>query len=191
MPRPRSQSARSAILAATQALLTEKGFSALTIEGVAARANAGKATIYRWWPDRATLAAEALLGGAIEPIPVPDTGNAREDFRRHMQLLAVAMKREFGPRLLTALACTQENKELLAQFRANLWRVLRQSLAPAIQRAAARREIRSNLFSEVVFDLLYGPVIFRFLTAPETLTPDYVDALCDAVMAGMAAPGVN
>jgi AcrR family transcriptional regulator len=185
MPRPRSQASRAAILTAAQALLSEKGFSALTIEGVAARAKAGKATIYRWWPDRASLAADALLSATFQPIPVPDTGSAREDFRRHMQLLSAAMRRDFGQQLLVALACTQENRDLTAAFRNSLWKTLRLALAPAIHRAAAARQIRPNVYAEVLFDLLYGPVILRFLTAPETLTPDYVDALCETVMTGI------
>jgi len=185
MPRPRSQSSRAAILSAAQAILTEKGFPTLTIEGVATRAKAGKATIYRWWPDRASLAADALLTPTFESIPVPDTGSAREDFRRHMQLLSAALRRDFGQYLLSILACTYENRELTVAFRNSLWKDLRLALTPAIHRAAASRQIRPNVFAEVLFDLLYGPVIFRFLTAPETLTPDYIDALCETVMTGV------
>jgi AcrR family transcriptional regulator len=188
MPRRRSESSKANILLAAYSLMAEKGYAALTIEGVARRAQAGKATVYRWWPDRASLAAEALLINGFESIPVPDTGCAREDFRRHMQLLAAALRRDFGVRLQAALACTRENKELLVQFRDSLWRQLKQNLAPAIHRAAARGEVKPTVFSEVLFDLLYGPVILRFLTAPETLTPDYVDALCDSVMSGIAPP---
>lgn len=185
MPRPRSETSHTAILSAAQALLSEKGFPGFTIEGVAARAKAGKATIYRWWPDRASLAADALLATACEPIPVPDTGSAREDFRRHMQLLAAALRRDFGGQLVSALACTHENRSLTVAFRNSLWKNLRLALTPAFHRAAASRQIRPNVFAEVLFDLLYGPVILRFLTAPETLTPDYVDALCETVMTGI------
>lgn len=185
MPRPRSETSRAAILSAAQEILSEKGFSSLTIEGVASRAKAGKATIYRWWSDRASLAADALLETAFEPIPVPDTGSAREDFRRHMQLIAAALRRDFGRQLLSALACTHENRDLTVAFRNSLWKNLRLALAPAIHRATASGQIRPNVFAEVLFDLLYGPVILRFLTAPETLTPDYVDALCDTVMSGI------
>ena len=49
--RPRSEEAHQAILAATLDLLAEVGYSALTVEGVAARAGVGKAGLPRgpWW----------------------------------------------------------------------------------------------------------------------------------------------
>jgi AcrR family transcriptional regulator len=58
--RPRSEEAHQAILDATLALLVEVGFSGLTVEGVAARAGVGKATIYRRWPSKLPLVVEAF-----------------------------------------------------------------------------------------------------------------------------------
>ena len=57
--RPRSEEAHQAILAATLELLAEGGYSALTVEGVAARAGVGKATIYRRWASKLPLVIEA------------------------------------------------------------------------------------------------------------------------------------
>lgn len=51
----RSPDTEAAVLAATAELIREVGYAALTIEAVAKRARAGKATIYRWWPSKAHL----------------------------------------------------------------------------------------------------------------------------------------
>ena len=59
--RPRSTTSRNAILKAAYQILREGGFAGFTVEGVAARAGAGKATIYRWWQSKGTLAIEAFL----------------------------------------------------------------------------------------------------------------------------------
>jgi AcrR family transcriptional regulator len=59
--RPRSAASRDAILKAAYQILNEGGFAGFTVEGVAARAGAGKATIYRWWQSKGTLAIEAFL----------------------------------------------------------------------------------------------------------------------------------
>ncbi len=54
----------------------------LTVEAVAARAGVGKSTIYRRWPSKATLAAAAVNALARERVPVPDTGDLRDDLVR-------------------------------------------------------------------------------------------------------------
>jgi AcrR family transcriptional regulator len=74
-PRRRSERARVAILDATNELLHENGLDNLSIEAVAARAGVGKQTIYRWWPTRPALVADALLHrDDLEPLLAPDTG---------------------------------------------------------------------------------------------------------------------
>ena len=66
------------LLHATQDLLIEEGFERLTMDAVARRCGASKATIYRRWPSKTALvvAAAAALFTAPE---VPDTGDLRED----------------------------------------------------------------------------------------------------------------
>ena len=58
--RPRSEKARKAILAAAAELLLARGLSAVSMDAVAERAGVSKATIYRWWPTKETLALDAL-----------------------------------------------------------------------------------------------------------------------------------
>ncbi len=61
--RPRCEEAHKKILKAAYELLDEVGFMDLTIEGVAARAEVGKPTIYRRWKTKAQLAMDAFLSG--------------------------------------------------------------------------------------------------------------------------------
>ena len=58
--RPRSEKARKAVIQSTLTLLKRVGFNELTIEAVAARAGVGKATVYRWWPNKAELVIAAF-----------------------------------------------------------------------------------------------------------------------------------
>jgi AcrR family transcriptional regulator len=57
--RPRSEHARQAILSSTLKLLQHTGFPDLTIEAIAADAGVGKATVYRWWPNKSALVVDA------------------------------------------------------------------------------------------------------------------------------------
>src|SRR5882757_8904543 len=75
----RSQATRQAILDAALDLVGERGYAQLSIEGIAARAGAGKQTIYRWWPSRADVVLDALLDVAASRIAVPDEGSLHAD----------------------------------------------------------------------------------------------------------------
>ncbi|HYD51334.1 MAG TPA: TetR/AcrR family transcriptional regulator, partial [Gemmatimonadaceae bacterium] len=81
--RPRSALAHAAILEAAVALIREQGFDALTIDGIAARAGVGKATVYRRWRDKETLVVEAV-GRIVADFPSPDTGSVERDLQRMM-----------------------------------------------------------------------------------------------------------
>lgn len=59
-------------------LLVEVGYGGMSVEAVAARAQVGKATIYRRWPSKKELIAEALRG-LSDDVRMPDTGNTRDD----------------------------------------------------------------------------------------------------------------
>ena len=76
--RPMSIAIDEQLLRATQDLLIEEGFERLTMDAVAKRCGASKATIYRRWPGKTALvvAAAAALFHAPE---LPDTGDLRED----------------------------------------------------------------------------------------------------------------
>ncbi len=83
--RPRSEQARLAILRSTLKLLGENGFSDLTIEAVAAHAGVGKATVYRWWPNKAALIADAFASSTSRKLHFPDTGSVYTDMSRQMR----------------------------------------------------------------------------------------------------------
>jgi AcrR family transcriptional regulator len=75
--RPFDASIEADLLHATQILLSEEGFERLTVDAVAKRCKASKATIYRRWPSKVALAVAATA--ALLPIPeVPNTGDLRE-----------------------------------------------------------------------------------------------------------------
>ncbi|GAB4588944.1 TetR/AcrR family transcriptional regulator [Nocardia sp. IFM 10818] len=77
----RSARSRATILKAARELCQERGYGAVTMEGIAARARVGKPTLYRWWPSKAALILAAALEEAGEVFVVPDTGDIRADLR--------------------------------------------------------------------------------------------------------------
>ncbi|WP_264001002.1 TetR/AcrR family transcriptional regulator [Mycolicibacterium gadium] len=81
--RPRDASLHAAILGAVREVLMESSYADLSMDGVAARAQVGKKTLYRRWASKAPLVAEAVLdaygrGGSFD---VPDTGDLGADLQ--------------------------------------------------------------------------------------------------------------
>src|SRR4029078_8731638 len=109
--RPRSEKARLGILEAAAELLLARGLSAVSMDTVAERAGVSKATIYRWWPTKETLALDALYTEWSAAAPVPrDTNSLRGDL---VELMAP------WARLVTAQPYARVIAALLAKTRAD------------------------------------------------------------------------
>jgi AcrR family transcriptional regulator len=186
--RPRSEEARSAILTSTLELLEQDGFTDLKIEAVAARAGVGKTTIYRWWPSKAVLVADAFMSSVMRETRFPDTGSVREDLRAQMQRLATIFRGQRGRILRSLVGGGQSDPELISAFR-NRWLIPRRAEAFGIlQRAIDRGQLPEDLDRNLVLDALYGPLYFRMLVGHGPLNAAFVDGVCDAVLNGIAAP---
>ena len=183
--RPRSEHARAAILSSTLELLEQVGFSELTIEAVATRAGVGKATIYRWWPNKAMLVADAFMSSVIRETRFPDTGSVREDLRAQMQRLASIFRGPRGRILRSLIGGGQSDPELIAAF-SNRWLIPRRAEAFGIlQRAIDRQQLPDDLDRNMLLDTLYGPLYFRLLVGHGPVSVAFVDDVCDAVMSGV------
>jgi AcrR family transcriptional regulator len=186
--RPRSQQARSSILRSTLKLLARKGFSELTIESVAAHAGVGKATVYRWWPDKAALIADAFARSTTPELHFPDTGSLLSDMSQQMcQLVEVFLSRR-GRIVSALLGAGQSDPSLIAAFRERFLKPRRQEAYATLRRAIARGELRRNVDMDLLLDSLYGPIYMRFLIQHDSLNSDFVEGLCQLTLEG-AAPG--
>jgi AcrR family transcriptional regulator len=182
--RPRSEPVRLAILRSTLKLLGEHGFSDLSIEGVAARAGVGKATVYRWWPNKAALITDAFASSTGEKLHFPDTGSVHADMSQQMrQLIKIFLSRR-GRIVSAILAAGQSDRNVIAAFRGRFMKPRRQEAYATLQRGIQRGELRKDIDMDLLLDSLYGPIYMRFLIRHRKLTPDFVDRLCGLVLTG-------
>src|SRR6516164_6948275 len=79
--RRRNEAARDAILDAAFRLLSQPATEPLTIDVIAAEAGVGRQTIYRWWPSKGAVVADAMIRGARAMVPPRATGSFGEDLR--------------------------------------------------------------------------------------------------------------
>src|SRR6202050_864915 len=115
--RPRGEQGLVPILRSTLKLLGEKGFSELTIEAVAAHAGVGKATVYRWWPDKAALIADAFANSATRNLHFPDTGSVPTDMSQQMGQLIKVFSSRRGRIVSAMLGAGQSDSSLIGAFR--------------------------------------------------------------------------
>jgi len=182
--RPRSEQARLSILRSTLKLLGENGFSELTIEDVAAHASVGKATVYRWWPNKAALIADAFASSATRKLHFPDTGSVRTDMSQQMRQLVKIFRSRRGRIVSAILGAGQSDRDVIAAFRERFLKPRRQEAYETLRRAILRGELREDVDMDLLLDSLYGPIYMRFLIRHDKLTPDFVDRLCELVLSG-------
>lgn len=183
--RPRCPLAHLNILKATRELLDEVGFTCLTIEGIAARAGVGKTTIYRRWPNKASIVMDAFFEETSPKTHFADSGDVREDIRRQVRKMVKELSGPTGRKVATLLANGQFDEEMAEAFRLRWIEHRRNEACQVIRRGIERGEIRKDVNPEVLVDALYGPIYFRLLGGHAPLTRHFADELAELVISGL------
>jgi AcrR family transcriptional regulator len=184
--RPRSEESRQSILSSTLKLLKQEGgFSDLSIEAIAADANVGKTTVYRWWPTKAALVADAFSASAEQELQFPNTGSVYTDMRLQMRGLIRIFRSQRGKVVAALLAGGQSDPELLEAYRDRfLWPRRRQAYQ-TLQRGVDRGELPTGSDFDLILDSLYGPILMRFLIRHVKLEESFADEICGLVLKGL------
>jgi len=187
--RPRSEQSHRAILRSTLKLLRKKGgFLELTIEAIAADANVSKATVYRWWPSKAALVADAFAESSEQELQFLDTGSVVGDMSLQMRRVVRVFRSERGKIVAALLAGGQSDPELIRAFRERFLWPRRQQAYITLQRGIHRGELPRGTNKDLILDSLYGPIYMRFLIRHDELTEDFADQLCALVLNGRRRP---
>jgi AcrR family transcriptional regulator len=184
--RPRSEQSRVAVLRATSELLQEVGLRAMTTEEISNRSGASKATIYKWWPNKHAVAVEAFLTEMMADSPDPDTGSAREDFRRVIRGLAHFYTGGSGRIFAQLIGEAQCDPLIKAELNTHLVEPRRALMRAIWERGVARGELRPDLEPNSVIDQLIGPMLYRLLLGHAPLDDAAADAVVDTAMCGFS-----
>ena len=150
--RPRDPGLDAAIRAAAIDLLGEVGYARLTMEKVARRAGASKASLYLRWTNKEALVIDALRHRA-RPVPeVPDTGSLPEDMRAFLRGLLRA-RSEAGRALGGVSAEIAANPALRRAWHLGLGGTLTGCLRQILARAAERGELHEDADVELLAGL--------------------------------------
>jgi AcrR family transcriptional regulator len=189
--RPRSELCDRAIISAALDALVADGFESMTIEGVAARAGVGKATIYRRWPRKLDLVLDAVRTKAVASVPMPVSTDIHAALEQLLEDLRRTMIGPDGPVLRAFIAETYHHPELAEGFQRMFVEPRRGVLRRMVEDAMSRGQLPPSTDAELVADV--GPatlwhrltvngapltadlpqrIVRQFLPRPEPARPD-------------------
>ena len=167
-PRPhtgrrRNAAARDAILDVTFDLLRDQGTGGITIDAIAAAAGVGRQTIYRWWPTKGAVVAEAMARGARAIVPARDTGSFSGDLISFLTDSFAGLQDPGTRRVLRQLASAAVHDEHVAEVLAEFTGQRRAAMRALLERGVASGDIAASADLDMLTDLAYGVLWYRLL----------------------------
>jgi AcrR family transcriptional regulator len=179
----------AAICDATLALLAEVGYDRMSMDAVAARARASKATIYRRWPGKRELVLDALRSRAEQRPLAADTGSLRGDLIATFRAMAegvAAEDAELMAGVLRAMRCTPELGDCVRD------QVLDSKVAALreiVGRAVARGELPDDADPRLAHEVASALWIQRVLVVGGRVDDDFISHVTDDVLIPLLSRG--
>ena len=191
-PRRRGPTLDGAILRATIAEINQHGYADLSIERVAERARASKASVYRRWPNKGALVLAAVYDQLPDTAAAPDTGSLRGDllalFRSAAQLLAGPA----GVAIRGLVSDALRDPELAGQLRGYTRGRSAAALRDVLRQAGQRGELSPETITPRQLEAGLSVLRFHFLVngAPvaDTVVVEIVDEVVLPLFRAVAGP---
>lgn len=179
----RGEAREEAILLATLALLAEVGYDQMTMDAVAARARASKATIYRRWPGKAELVVTAVKRHAGSPVATPpDTGSLRQDLLAVLEVMRASLTGQDAALILGLMIAMRRDPELARTVRGQVVDDKREVFGAVIARAVARGDLPGTVDHALFVEISSAMLFSRLFVTGEPLDDAFIHHLVDAVL---------
>jgi AcrR family transcriptional regulator len=172
------------VLSAALEVLAESGMPGFTIESVARRAGASKATLYRHWPSASALLVDAM-DAEFRPIPDVASGDVRADMINVLTAVAAMLDRPPFPELMAAFIDAAERDPALAGLQASLTQRRREPLLRVVIEAKRLGALPEELDPDLVVDLLAAPFFYRRFVAHRPIPVDLPTLVVDHVLTAL------
>ncbi|RDI69092.1 TetR/AcrR family transcriptional regulator [Nocardia pseudobrasiliensis] len=178
----RGQQRVDVILAATLDLVAERGYPALTMDAVAERAGASKATIYRRWRNKAQLVKAALDAyDADHNAAIPETGSLRGDLVAVLEALCAKSSERYLSMLGGLVAAMRHDEELAAALREHIDNEELSPFHDALHRAIDRGELSADTDADLIHDVAEA-MILRQLQLGAGFDEPFITRLVDDIL---------
>jgi AcrR family transcriptional regulator len=175
-------------MGAAIALLTEDGYRALTMEGIARRARVSKQTLYRWWASPAQILLEALNEAATEIAPLEETGDLEADLLRFAHRSVLGARGPVATLLTTLMAEAQRDPAFAESFRTGFLARRRSIMRALLEHAADRGQIHRHGDLDLVVEAFYGTLWYRLLADCGPTDERFADELTTMTLAHLRQP---
>jgi AcrR family transcriptional regulator len=179
---PRIARSRQVILQAVLDELSDFGYGAFTIESAARRAGVGKATIYRHWPDRIALIADAFKLLQQQRDPDLASGSPREKLERVLRHVADVVADSPFSACLPALIEGAERDRAVRQFHHHFQAGARKPTIALVADGIAAQDFPSAVDPEIAVFALLGAIFFCRLMTDTPFPEERVSDLIDMVL---------
>lgn len=176
-----------ATLEATLALVAERGFADATVADIAVRAGVSKSSIYRRWPSKERLIADAVATLRQELPEMPDS-DVREALLQTVRLFVRVARDPLFGRILPQLFAEQaRNTGLSHAYFEQVTLPGREHVIALLEAGMRRGELRPDLDVQVVAELLIGPAFYRLVATgghaafPESFAETQIAMLFDGL----------
>jgi AcrR family transcriptional regulator len=169
--RRRNDAAREAILDATFRLLGMPD-EPVTIDAIAAEAGVGRQTIYRWWPTKGAVVADALVRYAQVVVPERDTGSFTADLEAFIVDSFAGLQNEGYNARLRQIVAEAQHDEHVADVLADFTAVRRARLRSIFERGKDAGELPPDTDLDMLVDMVYGVLYYRLLIGHRPLDRD-------------------
>jgi AcrR family transcriptional regulator len=171
-----------AILRATLHLLAEVGYDQMTMDAIAQRARASKATIYRRWAGKADMVADALRLSAEEPAEPPETGSLRGDLVAVLRHMCATLAEQDASVVLGLLTAMRRDPHLAEAVRRQVLEVKTAAFDAVLNRAAECGALPRTADRATLVELCSAMLFSRRFITGETLDTDFVEHMVDVVL---------
>lgn len=185
--RRRGAALEDAIREAAFAELTEVGYTAFSVEGVANRARTGKASIYRRWPTKQELVMDALLVALPSPadcgidVELDDSVSTVEALRRIARAIASVITSPAGDAMRAVKCEAMSDPELAKLVDERFQAPRRAAMLELLRRGVERGEVRPEAATPLVADVVPAILTHRVILARERLTEHDITDIIDHV----------
>ncbi|WP_251095229.1 TetR/AcrR family transcriptional regulator [Streptomyces sp. Caat 7-52] len=189
-PRRRGAVLERAILDAALEQLGTVGWKGLTMEGIAARAHTGKAAVYRRWPSKEDLVADALVSGLPRVEKAPDLGSVREDLLALCRQVRQIMYSRPGIALRSIIhECDHMQAERFAGLIVGgVVEPTVELLRDVIDRGIGRGEVRPDAANGYVFDAIPAMMMYRSKMCGSEWSDQDLEEMVDLLMLPLLRP---
>jgi TetR/AcrR family transcriptional regulator of autoinduction and epiphytic fitness len=169
---PRIEHSRMAILNATVEELADVGYGQVRMESIAARAGVAKSTLYRHWPDKLALIADAFETFHEQMVHDLSDLPARDAVALLIRHVAEVVVDSTFSRCIPALIEGAERDARVREFHHRYSAERRQALIELIAHGISRGEIAARIDPELATVTLLGAVFYRRLMTGQPFNPD-------------------